>query len=553
MARPNHASIFRKGPEAVLEEQRAAIIAAREILLGAYERISDDQEDEGTGDRGAGVGRQSDTLVKLCIALTAAGPSTWTIYRHYTDNDLSAFKDVVRPEFELLLADLEAGVIEGIVVYDLDRLARRPKDLERLIDIYDKAAKAGRRLFFQTIHDPIDLSSPDGITLARVMVAFANKSSRDTARRVAGKHRATALTGRPVGGTRPFGWNWTSERVVLADGRVLEPAVGAKGKPIRHHVINEAEAAEIRRVAADVLLGVGLNTICRDLTERGIRTPRGNEWRPNPLKLMLESPRLAGFRVHRGTLLPAENGEGWVLGNWDPILDVDTWEQVATKLAGKGGQKARSEAQRSYLLSGILRCYLCHGPLYGNARADLGHFYACKVRGGAGGKAGCGKVTCSGPPVDDVVTEWAKKRMLTTAAAVKAEGPWPREGELEEAKRQMGELVPLLTEATGEGKAMLSARFARLSDAVDELRTERSVWLLERGNLVRRAMVTPDTFDDLPLDVQRQYLRGELVSLFVKPATVRGNRFDYSRLVPVWRGTADEVPGDGVPAGEPTA
>jgi DNA invertase Pin-like site-specific DNA recombinase len=209
MARVDHGAIYRKGAGTVLTEQQAALCAARALTLGAYERISDDQEDENTGDRGAGVSRQREALQLLCQMLSSSGPSTWTIHRNYSDNDVSAFKDVVRPEFELLLRDLMNGVVEGIVVYDLDRLARRPTDLERVIDLFDAAAKSGRRLWFATVHDKIDLSSPDGLTLARVMVAFANKSSRDTARRVASKHRATALTGRPIGGTRPFGWNWT--------------------------------------------------------------------------------------------------------------------------------------------------------------------------------------------------------------------------------------------------------------------------------------------------------------------------------------------------------
>lgn len=170
MARKDHGAIFRKGAATVLMEQQAEALAARELLLGAYERISDDQEDESTGDRGAGVTRQEEALELLCQMLSKSGPSTWTIHRHYTDNDVSAYKDVVRPEFELLLQDLENGAIEGIVVYDLDRLARRPKDLERVIEIYDKATKTGRKLWFATVHDKIDLSSPDGLTLARVMV-----------------------------------------------------------------------------------------------------------------------------------------------------------------------------------------------------------------------------------------------------------------------------------------------------------------------------------------------------------------------------------------------
>ncbi|GFE19343.1 hypothetical protein Sgleb_73900 [Streptomyces glebosus] len=68
----------------------------------------------------------------------------------YRENDTSAFKKrkavkpdgsidwiVLRPEFRQLLADLANGVIDGVIFYDLDRLVRRPRDLEALIDIVE--------------------------------------------------------------------------------------------------------------------------------------------------------------------------------------------------------------------------------------------------------------------------------------------------------------------------------------------------------------------------------------------------------------------------------
>nr|WP_256069519.1 recombinase family protein [Streptomyces sp. DvalAA-14] len=68
----------------------------------------------------------------------------------YRENDTSAFKKrkvvrpdgsvdwiVVRPRFHQLLADLAAGVVDGVVFYDLDRLVRQPRDLEDLIDIIE--------------------------------------------------------------------------------------------------------------------------------------------------------------------------------------------------------------------------------------------------------------------------------------------------------------------------------------------------------------------------------------------------------------------------------
>lgn len=68
----------------------------------------------------------------------------------YRENDTSAFKKrkvvrpdgtidwvVVRPKFRQLLEDLSAGVIDGVIFYDLDRLVRHPRDLEDLIDIIE--------------------------------------------------------------------------------------------------------------------------------------------------------------------------------------------------------------------------------------------------------------------------------------------------------------------------------------------------------------------------------------------------------------------------------
>jgi site-specific DNA recombinase len=97
------------------------------------------------------------------------------------DNDVSAYKTkVVRPKFEALLDDLKLGLVDGVVVYDLDRFARQPVDLERAIRIFDD--RPG--LVFATVQSDIDLSTSDGRTVARVMVAFANKTSMDTSRRI---------------------------------------------------------------------------------------------------------------------------------------------------------------------------------------------------------------------------------------------------------------------------------------------------------------------------------------------------------------------------------
>lgn len=184
-----------------------------------------------------------------------------------------------------LVSDLELGLIGGVVVYDLDRFARQPRDLERAIDLYDR----NPALVFATVQGDVALQSSDGRTLARVMVAFANKASMDTSRRVTRKHLEMAQQGRPHGGPRAFGWK--------DDKRTINPP----------------EAALIRQAAADVLEGRSLHKIVLDWNARGSRTPRGNRWQRGPVRALLRSPRLAGLVVYRGAVVDG------VVGNWSPF------------------------------------------------------------------------------------------------------------------------------------------------------------------------------------------------------------------------------------------
>lgn len=539
MSRRRNADLVRLGPAAAEAERVGAVAAVPNLVLGAYTRISDDQEGEETGDRGAGVARQFGAIQDLCKALSRPESNWMTKSPVYEDNDVSAFKDVVRPGFEQLLTDLEAGVIDGIVVYDLDRLARRPKDLERVIDIYDRAAKVRRPLHFRTVHDAIDLSSPDGITLARVMVAFANKASRDTGRRVAAKHRATALTGRPVSGTRPFGWNWTRGAVTLANGRVL-PEVTKSGS-LGNQAVNTTEAGEVRRIAADLLGGRSINSVVRDLNGRGVMTSRGNPWTGATVKQMMLSPRLAGFRVHQGEVFVDPRTKKWVMGQWDPILDVQTWTALEDSLMGgtKVTAERRSEAHREYLLSGLLRCSECHGPLHGNARGNTHFYYACKARGGGvDGAGGCGRVSASGLAVDELVEALLKARMRS-GSDDQQEGPsWAGAEAYEAIRAKIQERFAAYDESSGDVARQLLAQVTSLQEQADALKLEQSEWLREQSRLRRLRTVGPDAWQDMSVADRRAYARMELKAIIVRRATRGGNRFDPGRLVPVWRSHA---------------
>lgn len=233
--------------------------------VGIYTRISRDDEGDAMG-----VARQRQDCERL-VDLRC-----WQAVKVYEDNDVSAFKrNVVRDEFELMLEDLRSGLIQGIVAYDLDRLARQPRDLERLIEIYDERPKAG----FATVTNDVNLATPDGRTMARIMVAFANKSSHDASRRIKRKHLELAQQGRDSGGPAPYGWRKDDRTKVDPDA-----------------------ARAIRDAQQEILAGVRIGTIRTRWQQEGLGNPRAG------------TKRMAHHQVEHILTNPAWSATGPITG-----------------------------------------------------------------------------------------------------------------------------------------------------------------------------------------------------------------------------------------------
>ncbi|MDQ6909989.1 MAG: recombinase family protein [Actinomycetota bacterium] len=458
------------------------------MTIGLYARISED-----VAGLALGVARQE------ADCRTLARLRGWDVAGVYADNDLSAFKTtVVRPEFERLLEDLAAGVVDGIVAYDLDRFARQPVDLERAIRLYDS-----RPMVFATVQGDIDLSSPDGRTMARVMVAFANKASMDTSRRVKRKHLELAQLGKPVGGYRPFGFE--------PDKRTINPV----------------EAEMIRQAARDVLAGVGLHTVVRQWNAQGVRTTAGHLWVKQVLKTMLLSPRMAGYRVYRKGI--AKDAEGNPVNCVPPLLDKDVWEAVCAVLRdpARSGPHVHTGG-RKYLLSGIVRCSLCSTLMGGNADRKRHTFsYACK------NIATCGRVAISGPQMDALITElilrYLAEREVTTETA-----PWSGEAELQQVSSRVQELMAAYSEGDLSSDVVFPA-VSKLEDRFKRLRADRTEWLRHSNTIATRPTNAAEAWPNLDTDQRRAVIQSVLHAVVIKRSASRGGRFDPSRADPVWR------------------
>ncbi|MFJ9704473.1 recombinase family protein [Streptomyces sp. NPDC101234] len=469
--------------------------------VAVYTRISRDDEGDGLG-----VARQREDCERL------AELRGWDVAKVYEDNDLSAFKrNVRRPEFELVLSDLADGLIDGVVAYDLDRLARQPRDLERLIDLYDER----KRRLFATVTNDVNLSSADGRTMARVMVAFANKSSHDASRRIQRKHLELARQGKQSGGPAPYGW--------LKGGIKVDP-----------------EAAEhIRAAQRQLLAGVRIGTIRTDWQTRGLGHPRQGTTRMahHQVEHMLTNPRLCGFRTYRGEILLDDDGRP-VIGEWETINTVEEWEAVCAVVTERKKKDPGRSFARKYLLSGIARCGLCHAKIRGqvNNRRKPGSkaatfTYQCSVVNG-----GCGQVGRVGEPVDEFVISLvlAEQRQRAEIDEFEPVEQWPNAPELAAVESDITEL----TQAAKDKKITVSTLLQLLPDLErrrDELKLERGRFNKERHQAESLIADVGEDFRSLPIERQQALILHSLSAVLIHPAGRGRRKFDPSLIEPVWR------------------
>jgi DNA invertase Pin-like site-specific DNA recombinase len=286
------------------------------MRAGIYVRISSDTE--GTG---LGVKRQREDCEALAKRLG------WTVAEVYEENDTSASTGKPRPVYQRMVGDIEHGRINAVIVWDVDRLTRTPRELEDVIDFADRH---GLRL--ASVGGDIDLATEQGRMMARMKGTVARYEVEQSRRRLKRKHAELAAAGRH-NGPRPFGWD-------------LVPING-------HSVlrINRAEAEVIRECVRRVLDGESLWRIVGDLNARGITTSTGKPWQTQVLRRMLLRWRNCGVRTH--------NGKEVGPGQWEPILDRDTHERLVATLTDPTRKTNNRGTEVRYLLTSIAVCGEC--------------------------------------------------------------------------------------------------------------------------------------------------------------------------------------------------
>jgi DNA invertase Pin-like site-specific DNA recombinase len=338
-----------------------------------YVRISNDQNN-----MRAGVERQ----IADCEAIIRQ--RGWAPPVRYEDNDVSAWSGKRRPGFEQMMLDM--GGLDAIVAWDIDRLFRQPRDLERFIDRCDKVGM--HRVV--TAQGDIDLTSSDGRLRARIMGAVAVKESDDKSRRIKRALKDRSEQGKWHGSRPPFGYQFDGEgsiepALVSADIVVDGYAHIIDGGSIRHLVGKYAAS--------------GAPT-----TQQG--------WRS-----LLLSPTMVGQT--------SDGSEG----QWEPIISHRTWFQVKMILEAPERRKHRGTA-RVHWLKGILFCGKCGATM---AKQSGWHADVKSMRWAC---AKCRGITIAAAPVEEFLEAAIFESAPMIAASARPQTP-------ELSSPEGGEVFPL--------------------------------------------------------------------------------------------------------------
>ena len=185
--------------------RRAVAVVQTGVRCAIYTRKS---TDEGLDREFNSLEAQRETAESYVASQRDEG---WTVLPGVYDDGGFSGATTQRPALQRLLADIDAGKIDCVVVYKYDRLSRSMLDFLQMLDLFKK-----RGVSFVSVSQRFDTSTPMGEVTLNILLTFAQFERQMTAERTRDKMRAARRRGRWTGGMPPLGYD-----VVPEGGRLV--------------------------------------------------------------------------------------------------------------------------------------------------------------------------------------------------------------------------------------------------------------------------------------------------------------------------------------------
>jgi DNA invertase Pin-like site-specific DNA recombinase len=276
----------------------------------------------------------------------------WTLVPdHYDDGGFSG-GNMERPGLRALLDAVDAGLVDVIVVYKVDRLTRSLADFAKIVERLDAKAAS-----FVSVTQAFNTTTSMGRLTLNVLLSFAQFEREVTGERIRDKIAASKKKGIWMGGPVPLGYQVVERKLV---------PVPEEAERVRAIMQRYLEIRNVPRLI-EVLRAEGVVTKVQQRTSGphrgGIPFARGS------LFHLLKNPVYRGKIVHKGKVYDGEH---------EPIVSEELWEQVQMRLAEKAPPRKRSTNEPQLaMLRGLITDL--HGrpmvPTYGSSKIKRYAYY----------------------------------------------------------------------------------------------------------------------------------------------------------------------------------
>jgi site-specific DNA recombinase len=257
---------------------------------------------------------------EACEAYIASQRSEgWVLVRDQYDDGGISGGTLERPGLRRLLADIEDGLVDVVVVYKIDRLSRSLMDFSKLVEVFDRNG-----VTFVSVTQSFNTTTSMGRLTLNILLSFAQFEREVTAERIRDKVRASRMKGMWMGGCTPLGYDVSARKLV----------------------INEAEAETVRAIFTRFTeVGSGMQ-IAKELAAAGVTSKTGTALDKKTLYRMLNNRVYIGEAVHKGTGYPGEH---------QGIIDQTLWDKVHAILKESPRKRANnSRTDTPALLKGLI-------------------------------------------------------------------------------------------------------------------------------------------------------------------------------------------------------
>jgi site-specific DNA recombinase len=253
----------------------------------------------------------------------------WTVSpKQYDDGGFSG-GTTERPALKQLIADIEDGTIDVVVVYKVDRLTRALSDFAKLVEVFDRQCVS-----FVSITQQFNTTTSMGRLTLNVLLSFAQFEREVTGERIRDKIAASKKKGMWMGGFPSLGYDVQNRKLV----------------------VNDSEARTVVHIFRRYLELKSVRDLRDELAEGGIRIKRrirpdgtafgGQKISRGALYLMLQNRIYRGEITHKGNSYPGEH---------PAIIEQPLWDDVQAVLAKNRVDRATgANVNHPSLLAGLV-------------------------------------------------------------------------------------------------------------------------------------------------------------------------------------------------------